>query len=113
MGTLPRVNDDIEEAFSALQRTLNGRMRQLNAEIAGYPRPIARCDVQLTKLIDERARIRRQLDRLSAVTPMAGTDDCYSRVAQCLADWEVSDDEGESAAYDKLRAALLAVTRSA
>ena len=36
---------------------LRARRDELNAEIRNYPSPIARCDVQLGALIEERSRI--------------------------------------------------------
>jgi hypothetical protein len=41
---------------------LSQRISELSAEIRNYPTPIARCDEQLTALIDERARLLRLLD---------------------------------------------------
>jgi len=42
------------------------RIAALSAEIRHYPTPLARCDEQLSQLIDERARLRAQLDQLEA-----------------------------------------------
>jgi len=52
-------------------------MREINEEVARYPRPIARCDVQLSKLLEERARVYRQLNLAAEVgnpTPPGTTD---------------------------------------
>jgi hypothetical protein len=38
------------------------RIEALSAEIRNYPTPIARCDEQLTALIEERARLLNLLD---------------------------------------------------
>jgi len=46
---------------------LVARMREINEEVAHYPRPIARCDVQLSKLLEERARLFQQMDRAAGV----------------------------------------------
>jgi chorismate mutase len=40
---------------------LRGRIEALSQEIRNYPTPIARCDEQLTLLLDERARLMAQL----------------------------------------------------
>ena len=37
------------------------RIEELSREIRSYPTPIARCDEQLTGLIEERARLLQQL----------------------------------------------------
>jgi chorismate mutase len=40
---------------------LRRRIAELSAEIRNYPTPIARCDEQLTQLLEERARLIAQL----------------------------------------------------
>jgi chorismate mutase len=42
------------------------RIEALSAEIRGYPTPIARCDEQLTALIEERAELIAKLGALQA-----------------------------------------------
>lgn len=54
------------EAVRAIRRELEARLAQLNAEIRSYPQPIARCDVQLSALIDQRVEVSRAL---AALTP--------------------------------------------
>ena len=39
------------------------RIEELSAEIRNYPTPIARCDEQLTELIDERSRLLSLLNQ--------------------------------------------------
>jgi hypothetical protein len=46
------------------RKRLLERLREINAEIRSYPQPIARCDAQLGGLVEERARIQAELDRL-------------------------------------------------
>jgi chromosome segregation ATPase len=43
---------------------LERRIASLSAEIRGYPTPIARCDEQLTQLLEERARLNEWRQRL-------------------------------------------------
>jgi hypothetical protein len=38
------------------------RKAALDAEIAAYPRPIAGCDAQFNALLEERARLARELE---------------------------------------------------
>ena len=45
------------------------RIDQLSAEIRAYPTPIARCDEQLTALIEERSRLIAELQAPSGCTP--------------------------------------------
>jgi hypothetical protein len=40
-----------------MRADLEKRLAELNAEIRHYPTPIARCDEQLTGLIEERSRL--------------------------------------------------------
>lgn len=42
---------------------LEGRIAELSDEIRHYPTPIARCDEQLTALIEERSRLLDLLER--------------------------------------------------
>ena len=41
---------------------LLARLAEVNEEIANYPQPIARCDAQLGGLLEERLRLRAQLE---------------------------------------------------
>jgi len=52
--------------WDALRERLAARFRQLNDEIRHYPRPIARCDEQLTRLIEQRDRVRGLRGRMAA-----------------------------------------------
>lgn len=52
--------------LEVIRRELELRLAQLNAEIRGYPQPIARCDAQLAGLIEERGEISRVLGALRA-----------------------------------------------
>ena len=44
---------------------LQHRLDELNAEIRTYPGPIARCDLHLPALLEERTKIIAQLDHES------------------------------------------------
>jgi hypothetical protein len=48
---------------------LERRLAELSAEIRHYPTPIARCDEQLTALLEERARLMAQRDELGRDGP--------------------------------------------
>ena len=47
------------------------RIDRLSEEIRHYPTPIARCDEQLTALIEERARLLAEMARPQGCTPEA------------------------------------------
>ena len=46
------------------------RIEQLSLEIRHYPGPIARCDEQLTGLIEERSRLLNELKKPGGCTPL-------------------------------------------
>ena len=54
------------EDIQVIMRELEARLRQLNEEIRKYPQPIARCDVQLAALIEQRSEVSRVLLALRA-----------------------------------------------
>ena len=49
-----------------LDDILERRIAELSEEIRHYPTPIARCDEQLTDLLERRARLVDQLKRTAA-----------------------------------------------
>ena len=52
------------ESLAEARARLTRRLRELNDEIRAYPQPIARCDAQLGGLVEERARLHAELERL-------------------------------------------------
>jgi chorismate mutase len=92
-------------------RHLATRIREINDEVAHYPRPIARCDVQLSKLLEERARVYRQLNLAKEIgnpTP-SGDEDAHwlQRLDDYLARLEPCGDDDVEA---NLRSRLLKST---
>ena len=61
------VTEPALRAWRSLRRHLEARHREINAEVAHYPTPIARCDVQLSKLLEQRARLYREIERAAAI----------------------------------------------
>ena len=59
--------DELGLLSSRLQREVQKRIGELNAEISAYPGPIARCDAQLGGLLEERARLTRLAEALQEV----------------------------------------------
>ena len=52
--------------------TLQQRLAELSEEIRNYPTPIARCDVQLSALLEERSSLLKKLeDDNGSCTPAA------------------------------------------
>ena len=51
---------------------LERRLAELSEEIRNYPRPIARCDEQLTELLERRAHVLAQLNQASAEPASSG-----------------------------------------
>ena len=67
-----RVDSElIESLSSALRKYLERQVELLNEEVRNYPTPIARCDDQLTGLLEQRASAAAQLQRLQ---PLAAQD---------------------------------------
>jgi hypothetical protein len=64
---------------------LGAKLDEINAEIRAYPQPISRCDAQLGGLVEERARIRAELQALEEEDVGYGIGDlvesCPARVA--------------------------------
>ena len=60
------ASDPLFEAWQALKRYLESRSSALTEEVRHYPTPIARCDEQLTKLLEQRAHVLNQLRRMVA-----------------------------------------------
>jgi hypothetical protein len=56
-------------AWSELKIYLDRRSKELSEEVRNYPTPIARCDEQLTKLIEQRAVAIDQLKCLLEAAP--------------------------------------------
>ncbi len=93
--------DAFAELWSVFRKHLATRIREINDEVAHYPRPIARCDVQLSKLLEERARVYRQLNlatELGNPMPRSDTDVRWlRRVDDYLAKLEpCADDDVET-----------------
>ena len=85
----------VDAAWQALRAYLAGRCRELDDEVRHYPTPISRCDVQLTKLLEQRGRAWRQATLADAARAGGG----YGWLQR-------SDDAPEDDAENALRAAL-------
>jgi len=54
-----------------MSRYLEERVDELSEEIRHYPTPIARCDLHLPALIEERSRLLEQLNQDGPCSPEA------------------------------------------
>jgi hypothetical protein len=103
------MRNEIEDAWSALQRSLEIRSRELQEEVRTYPTPIARCDVQLTQIIEERdaavGRLKRAGD-LEGVRATVPNDEWLARLRAFAAGLELEDGETAARARERLLAAL-------
>jgi len=52
------------ETTTKARSDLAAQLARVNDEIKTYPQPIARCDAQLAGLLEERDRIRAQIERI-------------------------------------------------
>ena len=93
--------DTIVEDWEALRRHLEARSRALADEVRHYPGPIARCDVQLTKLLEQRTHAHDALSRMGEARRPS------LRVVREFVDaCDASDDETGMKLIARLRAAL-------
>lgn len=94
-------------AWDALSRWLSERADELRAEVRDYPTPIARCDVQLTKLLEHRGRVISALGRMGTLEAEAGPDfPTRPAVEAVLAGGTATDDPVEARLHERLRASL-------
>ena len=109
MKVVPETElESLRSLCAELRDYLEGRIGLLNEEIRTYPRPIARCDEQLAKLLDQRTRLREPLQRMIEFAerdPSGG--ECRAVIEAFMELPASSDDE----AGEKLRAHLAAALR--
>jgi hypothetical protein len=88
--------DPMDTAWAMLRSRLEVRSRELYEEVRAYPRPIARCDEQLTKAIEERdvafRRLRRAND-LDEQRAALGLEVWRTAVLEFVAELEIGPDE--------------------
>ena len=58
-----------------MSRYLERRIAELSEEIRNYPTPIARCDEQLTALIEQRSRLFMDLEKARCSPEALWTND--------------------------------------
>jgi hypothetical protein len=100
--------DAMDAAWATLRAHLEMRGRELYEQVRTYPTPIARCDVQLTKLIEERDAAFRRLQRaedLDALRVAVRYDEWLAAVREFLASLNVTADAAAAIARERIVAA--------
>jgi len=108
-GVRHRDGDAIA-SFADLRDHLARKARELNDEVRRYPTPIARCDDQLPKLLEQRARAvrRSKLAEKVAAEINEPVSDPLEQLAQFVLAFEPDDDDVEQALRRRLADALSA-----
>jgi len=99
----------VQGAWDDLRRYLESRCKDLCEEVRHYPTPIARCDVQLTKLIEQRTHALESLQRFTATEGERGPGSAPPSLAAMrgfVAGYASSDDDIEAGLVARLHAAL-------
>jgi hypothetical protein len=103
------ATDSLFEAWETLRSYLESRSRALTEEVRHYPTPIARCDEQLSKLLEQRAHALNQLRRMTEQNSKDRANHGRPSILflQKFIDfYDPSDDENEMNMVSRLRAAL-------
>ena len=108
----PRPSDDFATgpagpAWMALAGWLERRGAELHGEVHDYPTPIARCDVQLTKLLEHRGAVLAAAGRMRALESRAGPSfPTPEAVEAVLAEGPATDEGVEARLRERLKASL-------
>lgn len=97
------VVDSLSALSAELGAQLRARAAALAREVRDYPTPIARCDDQLTGLLERRARVNRVLDDLLAL-PAGEAAGAIAALETCAA--QLAPEDLEAAFLARWRAAL-------
>jgi hypothetical protein len=104
------IRASVIAAWSKLKLYLYRRSKELSEEVRNYPTPIAGCDEQLTKLIEQRAGAIYRLKLLIEAGPTPpghGDRSWFAALDEFLINPQAfTDDQGELAARSHLRDAL-------
>jgi hypothetical protein len=104
------VRDPVVAAWSELKIYIDRRSKELSEEVRNYPTPIARCDEQLTKLIDQRSGAINEMKLLMEAAPTLSGPPGRRRLAAIEAylmrPRAFPDDEMETALRSRLSAVL-------
>lgn len=82
--------------WRAIRRYVESLKQPVDAEIRGYPSPIAGCDAQFNYLLEERAKLSRALGRLDALAQKAASNVSPDAAVEAfLRETDALDDEAE------------------
>ena len=97
-------------AWAALVAWLERRGEHLREDVREYPTPIARCDVQLTKLLEHRGAVLAAIGRMNALeTGASHAFPTPEAVVAMLADGPATDEPEEARLRERLRSSLYSV----
>lgn len=65
----------INSTWEKIRARLESERIRIHAEITQYPMPIPACDAHFNHLLEERARITDELNRLQAIAGKSGTSE--------------------------------------
>lgn len=93
-GTMKSVaeTDRIDRMWDALQQHLEARRRPIQEEIRRYPPPIPACDAHFNYLLEQRALLSRELQRLEAARregDAGAAVEAFVRASPCIEGDEV------------------------
>jgi hypothetical protein len=95
----------LDELLREVRDHLRYVQRSLNEEIRGYPTPIPRCDAQFNRLVEERGRLYRALERIEA---SAGPTRARANCMDLLREFAVSPRYIDDAVEEEIRARVQA-----
>lgn len=98
-----------ESVWKRIKDHLQNERRRIYEEIKNYPPPIPACDAQFNYLLEERARIAQELDRLEVLSRASLTRKDHIR---CIAEFIMSSNYIDSDAEQSIRSSLLSVPDS-
>jgi hypothetical protein len=98
--------DSLSALHARLGAELRARAATLAQEVRDYPTPIARCDDQLSGLLERRGRVFRVLDAVEAL-PAGESADALAALERCAAG--LGADDLDATFLSQWRAALAAL----
>lgn len=100
--------DSPESLWEEVKDFLKRRGKLLNQEVRNYPTPIARCDDQLTDLLERRARAVNDVRRMDALAGQTlSRRDYVALIREFIDSPSYSRDETENSLKARLTAQLL------
>jgi len=97
----------LDELLREVRDHLRHLQRSLNEEIRGYPTPIPRCDAQFNRLVEERGRLYRALERIEASAgPTRSRANCVDLLREFAASPRYIDDAAEEEIRARVKAGL-------